>query len=241
MSKGVETLSYCVNCGVELDASAKKCALCSTPVINPNIINKAPEEKPFSEELQIPKGIKKRFIAFVISVTMLIPNIVMFFLNVFFIRNGFWSIYVLSASLLIWVLFVFPLFTEKLRPFLLWGFDTLAVAGFFTVIFKLHGEHLWVIKSILSVIALVSFSVLVLMLWLRLKKRHWTSVVVILLLESTVVAVLSGMTASFFSQNYNFFVVGIVIAVCAFVMMLFFVYCNRSKHIRAWLNKVFYI
>ena len=28
-------MSYCVNCGVELDDSAKKCALCDTPVINP--------------------------------------------------------------------------------------------------------------------------------------------------------------------------------------------------------------
>ena len=28
-------MSYCVNCGVELDATAKKCALCDTPVYNP--------------------------------------------------------------------------------------------------------------------------------------------------------------------------------------------------------------
>ena len=28
-------MSYCVNCGVELDPSAKKCALCSAPVYNP--------------------------------------------------------------------------------------------------------------------------------------------------------------------------------------------------------------
>ena len=38
-------MSYCVNCGVELDDSAKKCALCSTPVINPNIQEK-PDETP---------------------------------------------------------------------------------------------------------------------------------------------------------------------------------------------------
>ena len=85
-------MSYCVNCGVELDKSAKKCALCATPVINPN--EKAEEvsaEKPFSENLQLPKSIKKEFVAFVISVIMLIPNIVMLFLNIFFIRQGFWS------------------------------------------------------------------------------------------------------------------------------------------------------
>lgn len=234
-------MSYCVNCGVELDASAKKCALCATPVINPNMLNVEAEEKPFSEKLQIPKGVKKRFIAFVISVTMLIPNIVMFFLNVFFIKDGFWSVYVIAASLLIWVLFVFPLLAGKKHPFLLWAFDTFAVAGFCYVTFKLHGEYIWILKSILCVIALVSLSVLFVMLWMTRKKRHWTSVTVFLLLEATLISVLSGALTSFFSANYSFFIVGVVIAVCAFVMMLFFIYCNRSKHIRAWLNKVFYI
>ena len=28
-------MSYCVNCGVELDASSRECPLCNTPVINP--------------------------------------------------------------------------------------------------------------------------------------------------------------------------------------------------------------
>ncbi len=234
-------MSYCVNCGVELDMSAKKCALCSTPVINPNVTDSILEEKPFSEELQIPKGIKKRFIAFVISVTMLIPNIVMFFMNVFFIRQGFWSIYVIAGSLLVWTLFVFPLFTEKIRPFLLWAFDTFAVSAFFTIILKLLGGFDAALNSVLSTTALISVCVLIIMLWLKKKKRHWTSVVVIMLLLSTFVSVLSGIATAFFTKNYNFFVVGIVIAVCTFVLMLFFVYCNRSKHIRAWLNKAFYI
>lgn len=235
-------MSYCVNCGVELDASAKKCALCATPVINPNLIKADESEKPFSENLQIPKGIKKRFIAFVITVTMLIPNIVMFFLNVFFLRQGFWSLYVLSTGILLWVLFVFPLFTSrKLRPFLLWGFDTLAVSGFVYVVFKLHGERNSLTYNILAIVVLVSVAVLVLLVWLRLKKRHWTSIIVMLLLESTVLSVISGILTAYFSGNYNFFVVGIVFAVCAFVMMLFFVYCNKSRHIRAWLNKVFYL
>ncbi len=235
-------MSYCVNCGVELDASAKKCALCATPVINPNLIKADESEKPFSENLQIPKGIKKRFIAFIITVTMLVPNIVMFFLNVFFIRQGFWSLYVLSVGILLWVLFVFPFFTSrKLRPFLLWGFDTLAVTGFVYVVFKLHGENNGLIYNILCIVVLVSLAVLVLLIWLKSRKRHWTSIVVMLLLESTVLSVLSGALTVYFTGNYNFFVVGIVIAVCTFVMMLFFVYCNKSKHIRAWLNKAFYL
>ena len=28
-------MSYCVNCGVELDPTARTCPLCQTPVVNP--------------------------------------------------------------------------------------------------------------------------------------------------------------------------------------------------------------
>ncbi len=235
-------MSYCVNCGVELDKSAKKCALCSTPVINPNIIiEENVREKPFSENIQLPKSIKKEFIAFIISVIMLIPNIVMLFLNIFFIRQGFWSIYAAASSLLLWVLFVFPFFTKKSRPFLMWAFDTAAVGGFFFTVYALHGVQPSVTKSTLSVIALISVAVLLLIIWSRLKKHHWTANVIIFLVETTVVSLLAGLFTAHFTGNFNFFVVGIVIAVCTLVMTVFFIYCNRSKHIRNWLNKAFYL
>ena len=65
-------MSYCVNCGVELDASAKQCALCGTPVYHPD---KPPVEAteaalPFSPVPVIPEGVKKRFIA-----TLAIPSV----------------------------------------------------------------------------------------------------------------------------------------------------------------------
>ena len=40
-------MSYCVNCGVELDPSLKKCPLCNTPVINPNELEGLTYEPPF--------------------------------------------------------------------------------------------------------------------------------------------------------------------------------------------------
>ena len=38
-------MSYCVNCGVELDNSTLKCPLCDTPVINPNILKNQKEKE----------------------------------------------------------------------------------------------------------------------------------------------------------------------------------------------------
>ena len=40
-------MSYCVNCGVELNSNEKRCPLCSTPAINPNIDNKQMDFPPY--------------------------------------------------------------------------------------------------------------------------------------------------------------------------------------------------
>ncbi len=234
-------MSYCVNCGVELDQSAKKCALCSTPVINPNIKEEISQQTPFAENLQIPKSIKKEFVAFVITMTMLIPNIVMLFLNIFFIRGSFWSFYVAVVSLLLWVLFVFPWCSRKSHPYLMWGFDTLAVGGFFYALYALQELKISTLKSSLSIVILVSVAILSMIIWGRRRKHHWTAVIVVLLFNSTVVSLLSGVFTAYFSGNYNFFLVGTVICICTLVLMCFFIYCNRSKSVKAWLNKVFYL
>lgn len=51
-------MSYCVNCGVELDASLEACPLCNTPVVNPkdfapqNPFPSFPREKGQVEEVK---------------------------------------------------------------------------------------------------------------------------------------------------------------------------------------------
>lgn len=55
-------MSYCVNCGVELEASLKECPLCNTPVINPKELEKKHRKTAFSQGKGAGgKGKKKRF------------------------------------------------------------------------------------------------------------------------------------------------------------------------------------
>lgn len=234
-------MSYCVNCGVELDDSAKKCALCSTPVINPNKIVEGDTETPFSEELLIPESVKKRFIALVITVVLLIPVIVMFFLNVFFIKNGFWSVYAFFSCALLWVLAVLPLLFKKVNPYAVWGIDTVAILSYSFAMIKLLSNNKAVLYSVLSVLLISSVFVLLTIIFLNTKKRHWTAIVVVELCETVIASFLSGIAVSVFVKSFTSFVVGTVISLCALVLMLFFIYCNRSKSVRAWLNKVLYI
>ena len=43
-------MSYCGNCGVELDPTARACPLCHTPVVNPNQPVDTVSPKPFPPE-----------------------------------------------------------------------------------------------------------------------------------------------------------------------------------------------
>ena len=76
-------MSYCVNCGVELDASAKKCALCNTPVYNPSQNPVKDATTPFSQTPVIPTSMKQKFIALIVTYIFLIPNLVCVFINLF--------------------------------------------------------------------------------------------------------------------------------------------------------------
>jgi hypothetical protein len=235
-------LSYCVNCGVELDKSAKKCALCQTPVYVPAPDPlEAPADKPFSDDLHIPAHIRRRFIAYVITMVLLIPNIVLFFVNIFFFQQSPWSVYVGVTSFLVWTLFVFPFFFQKAHPYVFWAVDTVAVSLYSYFFFVLKSEHQWTFSTIFSVIFVVSLASLIFIWWFRKKKHHWTSVTALILGDLTVVSLVSGAVASVLSDRFGFFAVGLICAACFLALMIFFLYCSRNKHMRAWLNKTFYI
>lgn len=234
-------MSYCVHCGVELDPSAAKCALCNTPVMDPKtvFIEKPAEDKPFSDEIVIPKNIQRRFIAYVVTMVMLIPDIILFFVNVCFFREQHWSVYISATTLLIWVLCVFPFYTKKLKPYLMWAFDTLAVCAYSYFLFLIGRSDPGVFLSFFTVIALFAIASLIFIIWIRANKRHWTGILFHLFLDGGIISFIAGFFISAFVKNPDFFYVGLICALCFFALSGFFIYCNRSKRIRAWFDKAF--
>ena len=68
-------MSYCVNCGVELEKNCRECPLCDTPVINPR--EKISKDKSvYPDEIHIPKSLSKKYVVFVLTMILLIPNLV---------------------------------------------------------------------------------------------------------------------------------------------------------------------
>ena len=234
-------MSYCVNCGVELDASAEKCVLCGTAVLNPNNIDKAQDETPFATESHIPKSISRRFVAYIVSVVMFIPNVVCLITNFAFFNETLWSLNILCTSLLLWVVFVFPFFTKKSKPYLMWAFDTVAVAAFFYFIFAVSKNGMGVcLKVVLPIIAVVSAQMLAYMLWAIGKKRHIILKTLLLFVDFAVLSLIGGLLIAEGFSVKVVGVIGIIIFVSCLSIIAFLAYCYKSNSMRRYLSKRFF-
>ena len=100
-------MSYCVNCGVKLETSLKKCPLCNTPVINPNEQQpiKPASRPPFPADRGQMEVVKRKDLAILIFVTLSAIALVSGMLNLFvFNTTNLWSLYVIGGCLLLYVI-----------------------------------------------------------------------------------------------------------------------------------------
>ena len=234
-------MSYCVNCGVELDSSAKKCALCDTLVYHPLKSAEAEAFTPFSDKAVVPSNMKRKFIALIISYILLIPNIVCLLINLFTSPENLWFIFVGSTSLLLWVVFVFPFLAKKLHPYLMWAFDTLAAALYVLVFYSQNfGGDKWYFFIALPIILIVSVCVLVFIYWNRKRKHHWTSKILHVFVD-IVICFFVASVCFFFSNKTLHFEICLIIDACSLAVLFFWLYANKNKKARAWIEKKVFV
>ena len=231
-------MSYCVNCGVELDDSAKKCVLCGTKVINPAKVQSEEEPvAPFSQEVYIPKTVKARFFAGLISIIMLVPNMVCFLVNLLIFPGNMWSLHILSTSFLLWVMFVLPLFKKDHKTYFMWAFDSVAVGGYTFLLMHFSGLGKWYLTCALPIIILISAMVLCYILWVRRKKRSGILKALVICAEVAFAFLFSGVLLSVCASVKFAVEIGFIAFVCIIAVVGFLAYCYKSASMREWLSK----
>ena len=234
-------MSYCVNCGVELDKSAEKCVLCNTVVLNPNETDKEKPESPFARESHIPESVSRKFVAYVISMVMLIPNIVCLIFNATLFKESFWSLYIFTSSFLAWVVFVFPFFTKKRKPYLMLAFDTASVLLYFYFFYAMDKSHgNWFLSVAMPIILLVALQMLIYMLWAIGKKRHVILKTLHLFIDFAIFSLISGLVISAGFSVKIAGIIGMIIFISCLCIIAFLVYCYNSKSMRRYLSKRFF-
>jgi hypothetical protein len=135
-------MSYCVNCGVELADSEKRCPLCQTEVINPKAPWQEPSERPYSRHVDtIMKRIDRRYFATLAGLLLTIPCIITVLLDIISGGGLTWAAYVIGAVAVIYIMVLLPFFFKKYHAVIFLGADCAAVLLYLLFIETVNGGH----------------------------------------------------------------------------------------------------
>ena len=141
-------MSYCVNCGVELDPSAKTCPLCGTPAWHPEL--DAPPYFPANSAAVQPAS--RREAAILLTAMLVSVSLCCGLLNLFLPTDRPWSLYVIGAAVMLWIWLVPPLLHRTMPLWLRLLLDVAAVGVYvYLISIDLRG-HDWYMGLALPII-----------------------------------------------------------------------------------------
>ncbi len=162
-------MSYCVNCGVELGESAKKCPLCGTPAWHPEAWE--PDAPYFPTKPAVVEPVSKRALALVLSSMLVSVSLCCGVLNLILTAGNPWSLYVVGAAAMLWVWFVLPLLARRLPVFVKLTADVLAIGLYVFLIALGVGGLSWFRALALPILAVACVDVFLLSFLLRGGRR----------------------------------------------------------------------
>lgn len=145
---------YCVNCGVELAASEKKCPLCGTAAFHPDLPGQN-GETPYPPERRIrPEDVNRSGILFVLTVAALLPAVICLLCD-WRINGGIvWSGYASGAIALAYVLILLPMWFRNPNPVIFVPVDFAAI-GLYLLYIDFATEGHWFLSFALPVTAAI--------------------------------------------------------------------------------------
>lgn len=149
-------MSYCVNCGVELDASAKECPLCNTPVINPADLERIRQaQQPFPVEKGPVETVKKKDLGLLVSLVVLATAAASGILNALVFRGNLWSLAVIGGCVILWVILIPVIIYVRQPVYVSLLFDGLAVIAYLYMLTFMTRSRSWFPELGVPVVLLV--------------------------------------------------------------------------------------
>ncbi len=162
-------MSYCVNCGVKLEASLEECPLCHTPVLNPKEFSHTRPVSPFPRVRGQVDAIKSKDWAVLLSIVLIAVCISCGMLNWLVYDRYLWSLPVIGACIIIWVAAIPAVIYTRLPIYASLLFDGLAVSLYLyliTLMTKTNNKA-WFWELGLPITGLATFLVIVFVLLRR--------------------------------------------------------------------------
>lgn len=223
-------MSYCVNCGVELEASLERCPLCNTPVINPNEVTHTHSVPPFPKEKGQVEVVKSKDLAILLSVSLTAASVVCGLLNLLVFQRTAWSLYVIGACVVIWVLAIPAVIYTRLPIYLCLFLDGLAIGLYqYLISFNTQSHH-WFYALALPITGLVTLIALLFAFFV--KKVSGAFLMIGVYVFSSIALLCVGielLVERFLEVYYHLTWSAVVLSICAVIVIAFVTILSRTR------------
>ena len=166
-------MSYCVNCGVELEKSLSQCPLCNTPVMNPRqmkIVPKSEEVKfpsPFPEEKGQIENVNRTDMAILLTTFVVATAVICGLLNLLVFKTVPWSLAIIGGCILLWAILIPVVIYANQSVYVSIALDGCAMAVYLFLLTYLTQSKVWFWELGLPIVILVTILLELFVLCLR--------------------------------------------------------------------------
>lgn len=149
-------MSYCVNCGVELETSLTECPLCHTPVVNPKELQNRKALSPYPKEKGQVEVVKRKDLGLLLTVVLTAAAGSCALLNLFVFQQSMWSLLIIGICIILFVLAIPAVIYTRLSIYLSLLLDGIAVGVYLYMITYLTASDAWLWELALPITGLVT-------------------------------------------------------------------------------------
>lgn len=233
-------MPYCVNCGVELETSCKSCPLCDTEVIIPKKLKKDIVEAPsYSPNFEIPKSTSKKYLAFVLSILMMLPNVVFLILDIF-IWQGSVEKFIFAVSAVAWISLVFPLIWKKPQPIIMLALDMLSLLLCIYLFTDLTVKDTWFASLAMPIIISAWALAAMFIFWLRKPRTPSEKALAGIIAANLMCYVVEICTVVYCNSRLQL-LISFAVTAASIPIMIFIIALRKSRRLSAWAKRKFFM
>lgn len=223
-------MSYCVNCGVELESSIKNCPLCNTLVINPRITQSVKVIPPFPSKSGQVEVVKRKDLAVLLSTVLLSTGLTCGLLNLFVLQYNLWSLIVIGICVLIWVLAIPAVIYTKLSLYTSILLDSFAITTFFWAITFVSDSKEWFFQLAIPITILITLLIEVFIFFMRHFRISYLTTALYLFIELALLCLgIEILTDRFIDNKIHLTWSAIVLVVCTIIVVALVTMISKKR------------
>jgi len=230
-------MSYCVNCGVELESRQKNCPLCGTEVINPAQPDPPQEERTFAPHIDVLEKKDRLFWIKFISILLAAPIVTCVIFNWVMDGQLTWAVYVIAGVFILWALSTSPFYFRRFDMKKILAVDMAAILiGLFLIEYQAPGNT-WVLFVALPIILYAFITWLLIIYFAKIRVITGLGISAVLLISvALMMPMLEALLDMYFNNTVSLFWSWLITAPCLTAAALL-ILLNKNKRFHEEISK----